>query len=171
MYLLACQLRATVDDSLLMTSKVFVAVSVCRLSRTSQLPSLLILPPTPIELCLMLSFQLLKIVNDLLLFWNDGNISLFALLDLSAVFDKTDPSLLLIHRLKHGFGKQGTTLEWFSSYLTSRTQSVSIYCHTSKPAPISFGVSQGTVLVPALFVLYAAFLSTVVYRRSVLIRR
>ena len=86
---------------------------------------------------------LLKIVNDLLLALDDGNVSLLALLDLSAAFDTI--GCMLLHRLHHDFGIQGTALDWFSSYLTNRTQSVSIHCYTSEPAPISFGVPQGSV--------------------------
>ena len=59
----------------------------------------------------------------------------------SAAFDTIDHSILL-HRLLRGFGIKGTALDWFSSYLTNRTQSVSIHCYTSEPAPVSFGVPQ-----------------------------
>ena len=79
----------------------------------------------------------------------------------------TDHSIIL-HRLHHDFGIQGTALDWFSSYFTNRTQSVSIHCYTSEPAPIFFGVPQGLVLGPVLFVLYTPSLSTVIEKHSVL---
>ena len=96
---------------------------------------------------------LLKIVNDLLLALDDGNVSLLARLDLSAAFDTVDHSVLL-HRHYHDFGIQATALDWFASYLTNRTQSVSIYRYTSEPAPISFDVPHRSVLGSVLFVLY-----------------
>ena len=73
---------------------------------------------------------LLQIVNDLLLALDDGNVSLLALLDLSAAFDTIDHSILF-HRLHHDFGIQGTALGWFSSHLTNRTLSASIATHPS----------------------------------------
>ena len=75
---------------------------------------------------------------------------------------------ILLHRLHHNFGIQGTALDWFSSYLTNRTLSVSIHCYTSDPAPIFFGVPQGSVVGPVLFVLCTALLSTGIEKHSVL---
>ena len=52
---------------------------------------------------------LLKVVNDLLLAMDDGKLLVLAFLDLSAVFDTIDHDILL-HRLQHVFGIQGTLL-------------------------------------------------------------
>ena len=50
---------------------------------------------------------LLKVVNDLLLAMDEGKLSVLVLLDLSAAFDTIDHDILL-HRLQHVFGIQGT---------------------------------------------------------------
>ena len=88
-------------------------------------------------------------------------------MDLSAAFDTITHSILL-HRLHHDFGIQDIALEWFSSYLTNRIQSVSIHCHTSEPAPIPSDVPQGSALGPAHFVPYTASPSIVIEKHSVL---
>ena len=111
--------------------------------------------------------SLLTIVNDLLLSLDDGKIYLLASLDLSAAFDTIDHAILL-HRLQHDFGLSGTVLDWFSSYLSGRIQSVSVHSHTSVPASVSCGVPQGSVLGPIIFILYTTPLSAVIERHSIL---
>ena len=58
----------------------------------------------------------------------------------------------------------GTALQWFSSYLSNRTQTVSINNLKSDPAPVPDGVPQGSVLGP---VLYTTPLSDVIERHSI----
>ena len=68
---------------------------------------------------------LLKVVDDLFLSLNKGNISVLALLDFSSAFDTIDHPIL-VHRLHTDFGFTDSFLQWFSSYLTNRTHYVII---------------------------------------------
>ena len=86
--------------------------------------------------------------------------------DLSAVFHAIDHKILL-SCLEHVFGMHSTALQWFSSYLSNRTQTVSINNLKSDPAPVSYGVPQGSVLGPVLFVLYTTPLSDVTERHAI----
>lgn len=73
-------------------------------------------------------------------------------IDLKKAFD-TVPHDGLLNKL-YGYGTQDLPLSWFESYLSNRTQSVSIENHLSSAANISSGVPQGSVLGPLLFILY-----------------
>ena len=68
---------------------------------------------------------LLKVKNDILLNMNRQHVTLLVLLDLSAAFDTIDHGILL-ERLRSAFGVRDTALSWFASYLSGRTQQVSI---------------------------------------------
>ena len=65
-------------------------------------------------------------------------------------FDAVDHALLLTKLRNYGIG--GDELSWFTSYLTDRTQSVSLDNVTSDSMDI--GVPQGSILGPLLFTLY-----------------
>ncbi|KAL8610879.1 hypothetical protein ACOMHN_056734 [Nucella lapillus] len=110
---------------------------------------------------------LLKVVSDLLLSLDEGKVSVLALLDLSAAFDTIDHLILLSH-LEHVFGVSDTALNWFRSYLSGRTQCVSIQNCQSSPASLAYGVPQGSVLGPVLFVLYTAPLTDLISSHSVI---
>ena len=86
---------------------------------------------------------LLKIVNDLLTALDNGKICILTLLDLSAAFDTIDHNILL-HRLEHTFGISDSALSWFRSYLSDRTQIVTVNGLRSDEAPLSSpGLSLG----------------------------
>ena len=84
---------------------------------------------------------LLKIVNDLFLSLNKGNISVLALLDFFSAFDTIDHPILA-HRLHTDLGFTDTVLQWFSYYLTDRTHYVSLSNHCSVFAPLHSGFSS-----------------------------
>ena len=69
---------------------------------------------------------LIKAMNDILLKMNSQHVTLLILLDLSAAFDTVDHQILL-ERLSDEVGIRGTALNWFRSYLSDRSQRVSVH--------------------------------------------
>jgi hypothetical protein len=96
---------------------------------------------------------LLRVYNDLLLAFDAEDASVLVLLDFSKAFDTIDHSILL-RRLESTYGIRGLALEWMRSYITGRHQAVLIDCFTSALTPLLFGVAQGSVLGPIVFILY-----------------
>ena len=109
---------------------------------------------------------LLKVTNDILRALDDRNISVLTLLDLSAAFDTIDRKDLL-DRLENLYGISDTAVLWFESYLTGRTQMVTIDNNSSKPSILCFGVPQGSGPGPVLFILYTKPLSNLIERHSI----
>jgi len=109
---------------------------------------------------------LLRVVNDLLQAMDQDKISILLLLDLSAAFDTVDHQIIL-HRLHASFGINSTALQWFRSYLLDRKQFVSVNNVSSGPLVLKYGVPQGSVLGPVLFVLYTTPLSQLIKDHSV----
>ena len=75
-----------------------------------------------------------------------------AFIDLKKAFDLVDHHCLL-HKLQH-YGVRGRSLTWFRNYLTIRSQKVQYGKELSSSLPLDFGVPQGSLLGPLLFVIY-----------------
>ena len=88
---------------------------------------------------------LLKVKNDILLNMNIQHVTLLVLLDLSAALDTIDHGILL-ERLRSAFGGRDTALSWIASYLSGRTQQVSIDGTLSMKFDLECGVPQGSCL-------------------------
>jgi len=103
----------------------------------------------------------LRVLSNLLVAINDGDVAALVLLDLSAAFDTVDHSILC-RCLQSSFGLFGSVLRWFESYLHSRSQYVRHGQMTSAVQHLLCGVPQGSVLGHILFIIYMADLFAVV---------
>ena len=77
---------------------------------------------------------------------------LFLLLDLKKVFDTVSHDILL-NKLEH-YGIRGVAKNLFSSFLENRQQLVTINHYKCSKMSINYGVPEGSVLGPLLFLLY-----------------
>ena len=104
---------------------------------------------------------LVKVGNcDILLNMNSQHVTLLVLLDLSAAFDTVNHGILL-RRLNTSFGIHGKAIEWFSSYLSGRSQRILFDRVKSDSFHLRFGVPRGSCLGPLLFVVYASNLTLI----------
>lgn len=94
-----------------------------------------------------------KISNDIHCFLDNKQFSLLLFLDLSAAFDTVDHETLF-STLENKFGICSIAMKWFKSYLTSRQCKVNIGQYFSNGIFLLFGVPQGSILGPILFILY-----------------
>ena len=83
---------------------------------------------------------------------DEGKIGCGIFVDLQKAFDTVEHEVLL-SKLDH-YGIRGLTNNWFKSYLTGCKQYVSINGYNSSLSSIAYGVPQGPVLGPLLFLLY-----------------
>ena len=92
------------------------------------------------------------VTNSLLENIDKGLLTGLIFLDLSKALDTLDHSIMLDKLTSPGMNR--SAVQWFRSYLAVRTQSVCTNGVVSEPQPISFGVPQGSVLGPLLFIVY-----------------
>ncbi len=95
---------------------------------------------------------LLNAQNIILNSLSKNEVAMLLLIDFSKAFDLVDHEILL-NKLNH-YGIRGITLDWFKSYLSNRKQYVCINGHNSSLKEITYGVPQGSILGPLLFIIY-----------------
>ena len=74
----------------------------------------------------------------------------------------------MINRLEHVFGITGTALKWFKSYLSGRSQRVSIAGVMSHSCPLDCCVPQGSVLGPTMYSQYTRPIGDIIRSHGIL---
>ena len=94
-----------------------------------------------------------KISNDILCNLDKKQCTFLLFLDLSSAFDTVDHEILLT-RLEKQHNITGTPLQWIKSYLHQRSYCIKVGKTFSEGVILLFGVPQGSILGPLLFILY-----------------
>ena len=98
---------------------------------------------------------MIRITSDIHDAADKSQVTLLAMLDLSAAFYTVDHTILL-KRLVTSYGLRGSVLAWITSFLCSRKQSVMLDGYLSELFDLLRGVPHGSVLEPLLFLLHTA---------------
>src|SRR6218665_1225911 len=106
----------------------------------------------------------LRLLSDVYAAIDSSQLTLLALFDVSAAFDTVDHEILL-KWLNVSFGFSGTLLLWLGSFLTERSLCV---VHGSSWVPAPFGLRQGSVLAPLLFIIYTSDLASLLASHALL---
>lgn len=95
---------------------------------------------------------LTDIIDKWLKYMDDGKVIGAVFLDLKKAFDMINHDILC--KKLELYKISNSSLKWFKSYLSERSQNVCIGNYISNPEPLESGVPQGSILGPILFILY-----------------
>ena len=116
-----------------------------------QITCMKIISPNLCNLLINQDTALLCVQNNILKAIDDHKAVVLVLLDLSAAFDIIDHNILP-DRLQKRLGVNGAVPKWFESYVRDRKQCIFINGIQSPPVEVKYGVPQGSVLGPKLFI-------------------
>ena len=111
--------------------------------------------------------SLLKVTDDIFRNFDRQEVTIMALLDLSAAFDTVDHAIY-IDRLASEYGIEGTPQKWMSSYLSHRSQQVVVNSERSEKVELSRGFPQGGGAGPWAYSRYTQPISRVIQLFSIL---
>ena len=99
--------------------------------------------------------SLLRVTNDMLWTMECKWVTAMIIMDPSAAFNTVDHKILL-EVLNKKFGIEGTSLQWFSSYIRLRSCKVNISLNYSIEKQLQFSVPQGSCAGPTAYLAYAS---------------
>ena len=94
---------------------------------------------------------LISLTETIRKYLDEGKLACGIFVDLQKAFDTVEHDTLLT-KLEH-YGVRGLANDWGKSYVSDRKQFASINGHDSNLASVLYGVPQGSVLGPLLFLI------------------
>ena len=85
---------------------------------------------------------------------DNGLLNRVVFIDLKKAFDTTDHNILLNKLKNYNYGVDDNALTWLHSYLTNRKQKCFVNGNSADSCPITYGVPQGSIIGPVLFLIY-----------------
>ena len=91
-------------------------------------------------------------IQNLFKDWNENKYISCVFIDYSRAFDTIDHNIM-ISKLR-GYGLDDISINLMRSYLSNRTQRINLKGAKSTYQPLTYGVPQGSILGPLLFIIY-----------------